>query len=57
MDSGGDLIGNDFIISAIHKSKNDFDAICKYLREIGLGDEIKKVELLSPRERMCKTAS
>ncbi len=48
-----DLIGNDFITSAIHKSKNDFDTVCKYLKEIGLGDEIKKVSLLSPREREC----
>lgn len=47
------LIGNDFITSTIHKSKNDLDVIYKYLKEIGLNDEIKKVNSLSPREREC----
>lgn len=49
----GNLIGNDFISSGVCKTKNDYDKIYKYLKEIGLGDEITKVEALSSREKEC----
>lgn len=49
----GDLIGNDFISGEAHKNKTDFQAIYKFLNEIGLGDEIKKINSLSSREREC----
>lgn len=48
-----DLIGTDFITSAIKNNKGNQDLINKYLNEIGLGNEVKKASLLTPREKEC----
>lgn len=48
-----DLFGTEFVSSHGHKTKNDLDAICKYLREVGFSNEIDKVNLLSHQEREC----
>lgn len=49
----GELIGADFLTGNINKDRDNSLMVRKYLREIGLGKEIDRVDSLSSREKEC----